>query len=874
MCRLLIFTLFCSFFFSLSAQETLFYNAKIYNSNGSENQWFVVGKNHIIIDLGKGKPPVKSFEKKIDLGGQYVLPGFVDAQVDLFKAGNSLLRINLKKIATLAELNQLVAKSKPLLRQNMFFGQALDQSVFSEIEPRDWLKKHLPEIPSIIFLKNGEVIFNKKAQNLFELDFFTSKMGVEQKHLANGKIPNAKSFFNQVFNAPRNYSRMQQLAILRAQNELLRNGITTVSDDTYYPYHFKILRNTQYENKLQLRVFPKSHGDITITEKLLPALSLKKLGFIEKDVNFKKMKNTYAKIPASTLERKSSKQLQKLITTHDNPMVFEVKNKKTLAKVLDALEYYPLTQKSHTTHVIDHHTALEESENRRIKDLNVALSLPMYRFLSQKEIDQNAHDYNALFAFQNKPILSSHWPKHQRVLTRNKMASINPFESMHLLTTGTNMSGKKMTEKTNTLTRKQFVQAYTLNPAQRIVSRNFIGKPKVQLGKLEKGFAADFIVLNQNPFKTADGEVANIEVLSTFIDATLVYKKSTPLLSSSEEQTQSINNSDYAVSPAFGYSPTQGFIYGAAYFHWPLDGLNSFYDTVLLANTHGGINLTGNYKNVSKSGNSFGAKITYNTFLENFFGDNANTLEIDRGLLEKKHIEVNTFYELQTKKNLTAKVTLRYQNFTPEKFTINIENDALDDVEAPFDFAQKENSTSLQLELEHNNIDFFNAPKQGSSLSAKLSYIPSGFSNQSTNDHLTSLEISGKGFTPLFSEKLILASRLEMGSTLNGNPSYLQRYRLGGSYRLRGYRSNRFRGKHFFNGSLELRKNIIHQLLDFTAFTDFGSLSEKTSFALEEVKLSYGAGFRVNVLGLSKLRFDFGFQEDGFGVFFQFNEAF
>jgi predicted amidohydrolase YtcJ len=856
------------------AQEKLFYNAHLYPANDSTKQWFVVNQDDVIVELGKGLPPSRTFDEKIDLNEGYVLPGFVDTQVHLLKAGNHLLRMNLREIKSLDELNQHIATIKPQLKQSMFFGHGLSEQVFDQNDPSAWLDMEFKHLPAVLILKNKTVLFNTEARTVFELDQFTAILGIEKKELDKGTLVNGQAVFSQVLQEKRNASLVEQYAVLRAQNELLKNGITTVSDDTYYPYRFKILRNTQYDGKLQLRVFPKSQGGIVITEKLLPAMSLKKIGLIEKDVDFKKMKNTYAKIPASTLDGLDLKNIHRLITANDNPMLFEVKKEATFGTVLDALESYPLRQKPYNVPIIDYVPQIKKADLDRLTKINVALSMPMYDFLYQKSLSDSTNSYADLFAHSEKIVLSSHWPEHNRILQKNQMASINPFEAMHLLTTGTNLQGLPLANASNVIDRKQFIDAYTYRPAELIVAKDFVGRPKVQVGQLKEGYTADFIVLRQNPLQIASESLAKIEIEATYIDGIKVYDPSGPVIANQNERPKAVRNSDFTVSPAFGYSPTQGFIYGAAYFHWPLDGLASFYNAIVLANTFGGINVVGNYKYISKKEHSMGLQVKYDNFLENFFGDNANTLEIDRGLLERTFFETQVFYDHTLKSNWSAKTSIRYQNYTPEKFKINVENAELEEIEIPFDFAQHEANTILQFELEQNTIDFFNAPKQGGAIVARFSYLPPGFSTLTTNDHLAKLEISGKRFTPFLSEKLILATRLEMGTTLNGNPSYLQRYNLGGSYRLRGFRRNRFRGKHYFMGSVEMRKNVIHQLLDLSAFVDFGNLSETTPLAFDGIKLTYGAGFRVNVLGLSKLRIDFGFQDDGFGVFFQFNEAF
>ena len=155
------------------AQEKLFYNAHLYPSNDITKQWFVVNQDDVIVELGKGVPPGRTFDEKIDLDEGYVLPGFVDTQVHLFKAGNRLLRINLREIQSLDQLNQHIATIKPQLKQSMFFGHGLSEQVFDQNDPSAWLNKEFNHLPAVLFLKNKTVLFNAAARAVFELDCFT-----------------------------------------------------------------------------------------------------------------------------------------------------------------------------------------------------------------------------------------------------------------------------------------------------------------------------------------------------------------------------------------------------------------------------------------------------------------------------------------------------------------------------------------------------------------------------------------------------------------------------------------------------------------------------------------------------------------------------
>jgi predicted amidohydrolase YtcJ len=68
------------------------------------------------------------------------------------------------------------------------------------------------------------------------------------------------------------------------------------------------------------------------------------------------------------------------------------------------------------------------------------------------------------------------------------------------------------------LTVQQIASAYTETPAYLEFQENF-------RGKIEKGYAADFILLSENPHEVKDEDIKHIEVMETWLDGEQVYRK-------------------------------------------------------------------------------------------------------------------------------------------------------------------------------------------------------------------------------------------------------------------------------------------------------------------------------------------------------------
>lgn len=109
----------------------------------------------------------------------------------------------------------------------------------------------------------------------------------------------------------------------------------------------------------------------------------------------------------------------------------------------------------------------------------------------------------------------------------------------------------------------------------------------------------------------------------------------------------------------------------------------------------------------------------------------------------------------------------------------------------------------------------------------------------------------------------------------NGDMPLAQRYSVGGSDTLRGFRDNQFRGNSMFRTSLEFRVPIVKKVQG-VFFTDAGyawdkNLYDEKDFDFSLMKYSVGIGLRVNS-PLGPLRFDYGIPlKDGNGNRFHFS---
>ena len=118
-----------------------------------------------------------------------------------------------------------------------------------------------------------------------------------------------------------------------------------------------------------------------------------------------------------------------------------------------------------------------------------------------------------------------------------------------------------------------------------------------------------------------------------------------------------------------------------------------------------------------------------------------------------------------------------------------------------------------------------------------------------------------------------LAFRLSGGVLTGDNIPDPERYRVGGSESLRGYKYGEFEGDRKLVLNSEYRfqiKDAFHGVL----FADIGNAWDSgESISMKDLNVGYGAGLRIDT-PLGVLRFDYGFGDDGGNFYFSIGQMF
>jgi len=192
---------------------------------------------------------------------------------------------------------------------------------------------------------------------------------------------------------------------------------------------------------------------------------------------------------------------------------------------------------------------------------------------------------------------------------------------------------------------------------------------------------------------------------------------------------------------------------------------------------------------------------------------------------------------------------------------------------------QKARTNGITLQLEYDNTDFWLNPSRGSRQSLGLTR-DFGWANSS--GAWTTGELDLSDFVELGSgryvRQAVIALNLWTAYTFSGTPPYYKAPRLGGLYRLRGYRSNRFHDQSAIYYGAELRVipswsplnaidhigPIVFNWWQLVAFAEIGRVSPVYSLKElhSDMKWDVGVGVRTLVKSVV-VRADLGFSPEG-----------
>lgn len=529
-----------SLFVSCTKQgaDLLIYNANIYTVDSSFSVVEAMAiRDGKIIETGTTATLESrySFLEKMDAGGKYIYPGFIDAHAHFVGYALNLLRVNL--VGT-TSWEQILEKLQTFSKENptgWILGEGWDQN--------DWENKNYPDLASLnqLFpdrpvlltrIDGHAAIANQKAVSLAGISGKEKIIGGEVV-VNNGNptgilIDNAVELVNKII--PPTTDADFKKAILKAQQNCLAVGLTTIDDCGLDAAVVEKLKQLQDLDSLQLRLY------VMLSDKPDNYTYAEKNGKLITD----RLTVRSFKVYGDGALGSRGACLLKDYTDRAGHVGFLLSNPAHFDSVASWCAKWGWQMNTH---------AIGDSGNRTI--------LNTYARYLKKEDDLrwriehaqvvNPNDLNYFGQYQIIPSVQpthatsdmywaekrlgneriAHAYAYQSLLKQNgwiplgtdfPVEDISPFKTFYAAVTRQDATGWPADgfQKKEALSRQEAIRGMTIWAAR----ANF---EETKKGSLEKGKWADFIVLDKDLMKASPAELLQTNTLSTYINGVKVY---------------------------------------------------------------------------------------------------------------------------------------------------------------------------------------------------------------------------------------------------------------------------------------------------------------------------------------------------------------
>lgn len=477
----------------------------------------------------------------IDLKGRFVIPGFIDSHVHLISGGRSLLSVDLRDAGTPEEFTGRIAAFAGKLQPNEWiFEGNWDHTLWGGALPqKGWIDNFTSKNPVAVFRLDGHMVLaNSLALAIAGIDKNTPDVSggtIVRDKLGNPTGILKDNAINLLTDKIPPMSEKQRLNCFQnAINYFLSNGVTTVHDVDGFNKDFESystalhLRNA---GELKVRIYsamPLNEWDRLVKmkrddDKWLKTGCLK--GFMDGSLgsHTAAFQDVYSdKKDDKGLFLNTEDDLYKWISASDRAglQVFvHAIGDLAIHTLLNIYERVTLENGGRDRRFrIEHTQHLLPSDIKRFAKLKVIASMQPYHCIDDGRWAEEyigAQRIKTTYAFksliEDNAVLSfgSDW----------SVAPASPVMGIYAAVTRSTLDGKNPNGwvPEQKISVREALKAYTKNAAYASFDENI-------KGTLETGKLADFVVLNENIFKTEPSQIKNIKVLQTFVGGKMVYE--------------------------------------------------------------------------------------------------------------------------------------------------------------------------------------------------------------------------------------------------------------------------------------------------------------------------------------------------------------
>ncbi|MBM7587066.1 putative amidohydrolase YtcJ [Bacillus pakistanensis] len=528
-------------------------NVYLFRPDKVENMkdiYHLVIDNGIIQGIHKGCSH-KSGDEVIDGQQRTLMPSFTDSHIHLLRYGLMKKELDLRKVTTWDEVKMIVHDEyleKEMEEHEWVVGRGIIDSQLKDIDhlltAKD-LKELKLDKPMFFLHDDGhECIVNDVALRIIKKDKDIAKYHdrfIEKDEMGNwtGRFKDTAVHFIKFHFREKSEEEIYQ-AVLAGLPHLLEYGITSVhTDDLNYAGSYdkvwKTYTDLEKQGKLPIRVYlhhyiyhledlenflendPKRTGDGT--EKVrVGAIKI----FLDgtQRLHTAAMRKPYQDKPETNGELiYTQHQLNEIVQLADDQnmqVTMHAIGDRTIEQAITALEKVGTAKMRHR---IIHAQVLGHDLLERLAKLKPYIEI-------QPSFIMEEHDRTANWVGNDLEKYCNAWNSVDHLgipytsSSDSPIGYLSPMLGIHAAVNRTDLLGQPEggwipDEK---LTVRQIASAYTETPAYLEFQENF-------RGKIEIGYAADFILLSENPIEVGSQDIKHIEVMESWVGGERVYKK-------------------------------------------------------------------------------------------------------------------------------------------------------------------------------------------------------------------------------------------------------------------------------------------------------------------------------------------------------------
>lgn len=522
----------------------IYHNANIYT--GANHPLTALAIDHgIFLALGSDQQILDSFPNAnaiIDIGGRTIWPGLIDAHLHLQHLAHSLAMIDCETDTLQACLTRVESKAKTLSEDTWVRGHGWNQNIWEEgFGTAQQLDKITGGRPTYLTAKSLHAAWaNSKALAIAGIDAQTPDppSGMIQRDI-NGQPTGilfeagAMALVESVIPKPTQKELTAHITALIPK--LWRFGLVGVHDfdgmDCWYA-----LMALHQKGKLGIRIrknIPFDHLDAFIQAGLRTDYGddWLHLGGVKLFADGALGPQTAAMLEpyqgtdhtgTLLLTEDEILEIGKLAVNHDLALTVHAIGDQANHVVLNAFEklrkYEQDQGLTHQQHRIEHAQILDPGDIARFAELDIIASVQPIHAPSDMLMAEKSLGGRAKFAYAYRSIL-----ENGATLVYGSDAPVetaNPFQGIHAAVTRRRVDGSPGPsgwQPEQRLTLEQSLLGFSHTPAK-------ISQRGDQLGRIEPGFKADFLILEEDPFGLPPEELAKIQPVATIIEGACVYQ--------------------------------------------------------------------------------------------------------------------------------------------------------------------------------------------------------------------------------------------------------------------------------------------------------------------------------------------------------------